>query len=83
MDVRNLPEDMIQRAIEYLDKYDNKQCKLVLKFLFLQNKFKQCTIKELINHTNILDRLRNQSIVDIDDDSYRWPRIFKQYEMRN
>ena len=83
MDVRNLPEDMIQRAIEYLSKYDNKQCKLVLKFLFLQNKFKQGTIKELINHTNILDRLRNQSIVDIDDDSYRWPRIFKQYEMRN
>ena len=78
MDVRNLPEDMIQRAIEYLSNYDNESTR-ALKYLTSPDHANSSnnTLNTLISHTNILDRLRNQNIRDIDNERSRWYEIFK------
>ena len=70
MDVRNLSEDIIQKAIKYLRKSDDKNIKYVVKFLFSKSQLSSYndSNKELINYTKILDRLRNQDIKNIMED---------------
>ena len=70
MDVRNLSEDIIQKAIKYLRKSDDNNIKYAIKFLFSKPQLSSYndSNKELINYTKILDRLRNQDIKNIMED---------------